>query len=138
MKLINEFLDSLQWNDNAQTPFPNISKILCDQTFHVYSIQHRQFFKYYSFRDLVAVCRSDTMNLLIPTTTKSHLVLDLQFERYFFSVCHRLSLYYCYCSLEDENMRRDPGQAVITAKTHVESGQVSHSPSTVIFPSRPL
>lgn len=137
MKLINEFLDSLQWDDNAQAPFPNISKILCDQTFQVGSFQHRQFFKSNSFRDLVAVFRTDTMNLPIPTTTKSHLELDLQFERYFFSVCHQLPLY-CYSSLEADNTRRDPGQEVITAKTHVEIGQVSHCPSTVIFPSRPL
>ena len=99
MKLINEFLDSLQWDDKAQAPFPNISKILCDQTFQAYSFQHRQFFKSNSFRDLVALCRTDTMNLLIATTTKSHLELDLQFGRHFFSVCHQLSLY-CYCSLE--------------------------------------
>lgn len=116
MKLINEFLDSWQWDDNTQAPFPNISKILCDQTFQVYSFQHRQFFNSNSFRDLAAVFRTDTMNLLIPTTTKSHLELDLQLERYFFSVCLRLSLY-CYCSLEADNTRRDPGQEVITEKT---------------------
>lgn len=57
MKLINELLDSLQWDDNAQSPFPNIAKILCDQTLQVYSFQHRQFFKSNSFRDLVAVFR---------------------------------------------------------------------------------
>jgi hypothetical protein len=135
MKLINEFIYTLQWDDNAQASFPNISKTLFDQTFQVYSFQRCQFFKSNSFRDLVAICRTDTMNLLISTTTRSHFELDLQFERYFFSVCHQLSLY-CYCSLGADNTRRDPGQEVITAKTHVESAQVSHWPLTVIFPSR--
>lgn len=115
MKLINEFLDSLQWDDKAQTPLPNISKILCDQTFQVYSLQHRQFFKSNSSRDLVAVCRTDTMNLLIPTTTKNHLELELQFGRYFFSVCHQLSLH-CFCSLEAYKTRRNPDQELITRK----------------------
>jgi hypothetical protein len=137
MKLINEFLDSLQWDDKAQTPLPNISKTLCDQTFQVYSLQHRQFFKSNSFRDLVAVCRTDTMNLLIPTTTKSHLELDLQFGRYFFSVCHQLSLY-CFCSLEAYKTRRNPDQELITPKTQVQCRQVSHCSFTVLFPSRPL
>jgi len=134
---MNVFLDSLQWDDKTQAPLPNISKILCDQTFQIYSFQHRQFFKSNSSRDLVAVCRTDTMNLLVPTTTESHLELDLEFERYFFSVCHQLSLH-CYCSLEADNTRRDPGQEVITAKTHVESGQVSHCSSTVIIQASPL
>ena len=144
MKLINVLLDSLQWDDKAQAPFPNICKILCDQTFQVYSFQHRQFFTSNSFRDLVAVCRTDTMNLLIPTTTKSHLELDLQFERYFFSVCRHLSLY-CYCSSEADNTRRDPGQEAITAITHVESGQVLSLsiysyiplPSTLTYTNQP-